>query len=77
MDDEAIVVELHPALRHFAAAVRPPVVDPDDLIQEALARTVRRTSLAEMDQPLSYLRWTIMNLAMVPPTITSRRTSQS
>ena len=35
--DSTLFVQLYPPLRRFAAAVRPAGVDPDDLVQEALA----------------------------------------
>jgi RNA polymerase sigma-70 factor (ECF subfamily) len=38
-------------------------VEPDDLVQEALVRTLRKGSLSCLDNPLAYLRRTIVNLA--------------
>lgn len=38
-------------------------VEPDDLVQEALVRTLTKRQLAELDNPLAYLRRTIVNLA--------------
>lgn len=63
IDDATLFAELHPALRRFAGAVRPAGVDADDLVQEALARTLRRARLADLDDPLVYLRRVVMNLA--------------
>ena len=63
MDDSEVFAELHPALRRFAAVVRPADVDADDLIQEALARALRRGRLDDLDEPLVYLRRVIFNLA--------------
>jgi RNA polymerase sigma-70 factor (ECF subfamily) len=63
MDDAALFAELHPALRRFAGAVRPAGVDADDLVQEALARTLGRCPLAELDDALVYLRRVVLNLA--------------
>ena len=54
---------LYPGLRRFAAAVGPVDVDPDDLVQDALVRVLRRGSLNRLDNPLAYLRRTILNLA--------------
>jgi RNA polymerase sigma factor (sigma-70 family) len=62
-DDSTIFAELHPALRRFAGAVRPIGIDADDLVQEALARTLRRTSLGDLDDALMYLRRVVVNLA--------------
>jgi RNA polymerase sigma-70 factor (ECF subfamily) len=64
MDDAALFAELHPALRRFAGAVRPVGIDADDLVQEALARTLRRCPLAELDDALVYLRRVVLNLAV-------------
>jgi RNA polymerase sigma-70 factor (ECF subfamily) len=61
--DDELFRELYPALRRFAAAVGPAEVDPDDLVQDALVRMLRRGSLSELDAPLAYLRRTILNLA--------------
>lgn len=38
-------------------------VEPDDLVQEALMRTLRRGPISDLDNPLAYLRRTIVNLA--------------
>jgi RNA polymerase sigma factor (sigma-70 family) len=54
---------LYPGLRRFAAAVGPIEVDPDDLVQDALVRVLRRGTLSELDDPQAYLRRTIVNLA--------------
>ena len=60
--DEALFAALYPALRRFAAAVRPPEVDADDLVQEALARTLATRSLVDCDDPGAYLRTAIVRL---------------
>ena len=60
--DEALFAALYPALRRFAAAVRPPEVDADDLVQEALARTLATRLLADCDDPGAYLRTAIVRL---------------
>jgi RNA polymerase sigma-70 factor (ECF subfamily) len=62
-DDVAVFRELYPELRRFAAVVAPLEVDPDDLVQDALERTLRRRSLAELSVPKSYLCRAILNLA--------------
>ncbi len=55
--------DLYAPLRRFAAVVGPPEVDPDDLVQEAFLRILRRGSLASLESPLAYCRRTILNLA--------------
>lgn len=61
-DDETRFAEAYPAVRRFASAVAPPGVDPDDLVQEALARTLKRGSLAEIENLAGYLRTIVLNL---------------
>jgi RNA polymerase sigma-70 factor (ECF subfamily) len=61
--DDALFEALYPGLRRFAAATGPMEVDPDDLVQEAVARTLRRHALSELDDAGAYLRRTIVNLA--------------
>ncbi len=62
-DDGALFAELYPGLRRFAAVVRPPEVDADDLVQDALARTLAIRSLTDCDDPGAYLRTAILRLA--------------
>lgn len=61
--DEEIFATAYPALRRLASVVGPPGGDPDDLVQEATARALRRGPLSELDLPVAYLRRTIINLA--------------
>jgi RNA polymerase sigma-70 factor (ECF subfamily) len=61
--DAELFEELYPGLRRFAAATGPREVDPDDLVQEAVARTLRTQSLSDLTNPGAYLRRTIANLA--------------
>lgn len=63
MGDDALFEALYPGLRRFAAATGPMEVDPDDLVQEAVARTLRHHTLSELDDAAAYLRRTIVNLA--------------
>lgn len=63
MDDDELFRALYPALRRFAAAVGPIESDPDDLVHDALVRVLRHGPLARLDDPLAYLRRTILNLA--------------
>lgn len=60
--DDTVIRGLYPALHRFASAVGG-ISDADDLVQEALARTIARSSLAELDDPLPYLRRVVLNLA--------------
>ena len=63
-DEETRIFErLYDSLRRFAAVVGPIEVDPDDLLQEAVARVLQRKRLTELDEPGAYLRRTMVNLA--------------
>lgn len=62
-NDEELFAELYPSLRRFAAAVRAPEEDPDDLVQEALTRALSIGSLASRKNPGAYLRTAIVRLA--------------
>lgn len=61
--DESVFAALYPALRRFAAVTGPVDVEPDDLVQEAVARTLRRHRLVDLDDAGAYLRRTIVNIA--------------
>ena len=63
MDDSALFASLYPSLRQFAAVTGSVDVEPDDLVQEAVARTLRRHRLVELDDAGAYLRRAIVNLA--------------
>jgi RNA polymerase sigma factor (sigma-70 family) len=63
LDDEAIFRALYPSLRQFAAGVGPREIEPDDLVQEAVTRTLARQRLSELEHPEAYLRRAIVNLA--------------
>lgn len=60
---EALIRRLYPSLRRFAAVTGPPEVEPNDLVQEALLRTLRTVALADLDHPEAYLRRVILNLS--------------
>jgi RNA polymerase sigma-70 factor (ECF subfamily) len=62
VSDDEIFAGLYPSLRRFAATIRPPEVDPDDLVQEALVRVLANRSLAEIDHPGAFLRTTMLRL---------------
>jgi RNA polymerase sigma factor (sigma-70 family) len=61
--DAAIFTELYPQLRRFAAVVAPSEVDPDDLVQDGLERTLRRHSLSSLTNAKAYLFRVMLNLA--------------
>ena len=62
-DEWRIVDEMYPSLRRFAAVTAPADLEPDDLLQEALVRVLRRRPLSEIEHPEAYLRRTMVNLA--------------
>ncbi|MCU1377563.1 MAG: putative polymerase subfamily sigma factor [Acidimicrobiales bacterium] len=59
---EGLVTALYPGLRRFAGMVASADIDPDDLVQEALAKVLRMGPLEALDNPGAYLRRTILNL---------------
>ena len=59
-----LVAGLYPQLRAFASVVAPSHEDPNDLVQEALLRALRRGSLGELEYPKAYLRSAIYHLAV-------------
>ena len=61
--DRALIHDLYPSLRRFAAVVGPAEIEPDDLVHEALLRVLERGSLGKLDNPTAYLRRTMFNLA--------------
>jgi RNA polymerase sigma-70 factor (ECF subfamily) len=61
--EDEIFAELYPSLRRLAAIVRPSEVDPDDLVQDALARALAARPLRDFDDVGAYLRTVIVNLA--------------
>lgn len=63
LDDGALFASLYSGLRRFAAVVGWPDHDPDDLVQEAVARALRRGPLSSRSDPGAYLRTTIVRLA--------------
>jgi RNA polymerase sigma factor (sigma-70 family) len=58
-----LFARLYPSLRRFAAVAGPSDLDPDDLVQEAVAAALRLRPLTELDDPLAYLRRAMLNLA--------------
>jgi RNA polymerase sigma-70 factor (ECF subfamily) len=61
--EEDLIRALYPSLRRFAAVVGSADIDPDDLVQDALLRALRRGPLTDLDHPSAYLRQCICNLA--------------
>ena len=61
--DATVFAELYPSLRAFAAVTGSVDVEPDDLVQEAVARTLRSHRLVDLDDAGAYLRRAIVNLA--------------
>ena len=62
--DGEVFVSLYTSLRRYAAVVGSLSDDPDDLVQEAVARTLATTSLAQLNSPGAYLRRAISNLVI-------------
>ena len=61
--ERALIRDLYPSLRRFAAVVGPVEVEPDDLVQEAFFRAMRRGSLSDLTHPTAYLKRCIVNLS--------------
>jgi RNA polymerase sigma-70 factor (ECF subfamily) len=61
--ERELITSLYPSLRKIAAVAGSVDVEPDDLVQEALVRTLKRGPLTDLDNPLAFLRRTIVNLA--------------
>lgn len=62
--ESALIADLYPQLRSFASVVAPAGEDPNDLVQEALFRTLRKGSLMRLEFPKAYLRTAIYHLAV-------------
>jgi RNA polymerase sigma-70 factor (ECF subfamily) len=61
--ERELITSLYPALRRIAAVVGSVDIEPDDLVQEALVRTLGKGLISDLDNPLAYLRRAIVNLA--------------
>ena len=61
--ERELITALYPALRRIAAVAGSVDIEPDDLVQEALVRTLRKGNISNLDDPLAFLRKTIVNLA--------------
>jgi RNA polymerase sigma-70 factor (ECF subfamily) len=62
-DDRVLIDELYPKLRRFAATVGSYDIEPDDLVQESLVRTLRNRPLSDLDNPTAYLCRAMVNIA--------------
>lgn len=63
MGEEELFEQIYPGLRRFACAIAPPHVEPDDLVQEAVARTLQHQPLSSLHEPDVYLRRVVARLA--------------
>lgn len=61
-DDGVIFAALYPGLRRFAAVVGWPEHEPDDLVQEAVARALRHGPIGSLENPGAYLRTSVVRL---------------
>lgn len=61
--ERELITSLYPSLRKIAAVTGSVDIEPDDLVQEALMRTLRKGPISDLDNPLAFLRKTIVNLA--------------
>jgi RNA polymerase sigma-70 factor (ECF subfamily) len=62
--DQQLFRLLYPSLRRLAAVVRPADADPDDIVQEALARSLAVRPLHANDDPAAYLRTAVVRVAL-------------
>lgn len=63
VEDEEIFSAIYDDLRRFAALVGRVGDDPDDLVQEALARVLAKRTLASLEDPARYVRVVITRVA--------------
>jgi RNA polymerase sigma factor (sigma-70 family) len=62
--ESTLIAGLYPSLRAFASVVAPVKEDPNDLVQEALVRTLRGGPISRLEHPKPYLRTAIYHLAV-------------
>jgi DNA-directed RNA polymerase specialized sigma24 family protein len=60
---ERVLTELYPLLLRFAGAVRSHEIEPADLVQEAVLRTLRLHPTLDLDNPGAYLRRAILGVS--------------
>lgn len=70
-----LVRDLYPKLRRFAAVIAPADLDPDDLMQEALVKTLRSHRLSDLEHPSAYLWKAMCSLATDHSRTETRRRS--
>lgn len=61
--DDDIFRAAYPRMRRYAAIVAPPHIEPEDLLQDALAATLKKHRLVDLDNAEFYLRRVMVNLA--------------
>jgi RNA polymerase sigma-70 factor, ECF subfamily len=61
--DSQLVRQLYGSWRRLAGVAGFPNLDPDDLLQEAIARTLRLGPLSRLENPNGYVRAAIVRLA--------------
>lgn len=62
--DDRVFTDVYPRLRRFAGVVGSAAIEPDDLVQDAVANTLRVHKLSELDYPLAYLRKAVLSAAV-------------
>lgn len=62
-EESDLLRRLYPTLRRFAAVVGAGDMEPDDLVQEALVKTLRARKLTELSHPSSYLYRAMCSIA--------------
>ncbi len=60
---DELIRRIYPSLRRFAAIAGSWSSEPDDLVQEALLRTLRSRRLVDLEFPEAYVRRAIVNIA--------------
>ena len=62
-EDSRLIQQLYPELRRFAAVTAPWDMDPEDVLHGALTRVLSKTRLHQLDDPVAYVRRSIINEA--------------
>lgn len=71
--DTELFRRIYTHLRKFAAVAADPDMDPDDVVQEAVARALRVGRLCDFEHPLAYLRQAILSIVSNHRRARSRR----
>lgn len=61
--DRELIRDIYPLLRKIAAIAGPVDVEPDDLVQDALLRVLKKGRLTDLENAVAYLRTVIVNQA--------------